>query len=144
VIVDNLHLVRASLRPTEANPILFIDANAVLALPGSLQRLQAIPRGDRQIVQLGRRINLIELSKGRTPERSRASAPGGRAVLAVEDIFGGLVGERPNHGYMIARITCYDKGVERRPMPNGLELSGPAKTPSHYRAAVAGSAPASG
>jgi len=25
--------------------------------------------------------------------------------------------------------------------PNGLELSGPAKTPSEYRAAVAGSAP---
>jgi len=26
-----------------------------------------------------------------------------------------------------------------RKTPNGLELSGPAKTPSHYRAAVAGS-----
>ena len=29
-------------------------------------------------------------------------------------------------------------------MPNGLELSGPAKSPSYCRAAVAGSAPASG
>jgi hypothetical protein len=29
-------------------------------------------------------------------------------------------------------------------MPNGLELSGPAKTPSHFRAELAGSAPASG
>jgi len=29
-------------------------------------------------------------------------------------------------------------------MPNGLELSGPAKTPSSHRAALAGSAPASG
>jgi len=28
--------------------------------------------------------------------------------------------------------------------PNGLELSGPAKTPSEYRAELAGSAPASG
>jgi len=28
-------------------------------------------------------------------------------------------------------------------MPNGLELSGPAKTPSGYRAELAGSAPAS-
>jgi len=28
--------------------------------------------------------------------------------------------------------------------PNGLELSGPAKTPSEYRAEQAGSAPASG
>jgi hypothetical protein len=29
-------------------------------------------------------------------------------------------------------------------MPNGLELSGPAKSLSHYRAELAGSAPASG
>jgi len=29
-------------------------------------------------------------------------------------------------------------------MPNGLELSGPAKTPSYCRAELAGSAPASG
>ena len=29
-------------------------------------------------------------------------------------------------------------------MPNGLELSGPAKTPSDHRAELAGSAPASG
>jgi hypothetical protein len=29
-------------------------------------------------------------------------------------------------------------------LPNGLELSGPAKTPSRFRAAGAGSAPASG
>jgi hypothetical protein len=28
--------------------------------------------------------------------------------------------------------------------PNGFELSGPAKTPSHFRAELAGSAPASG
>jgi hypothetical protein len=28
--------------------------------------------------------------------------------------------------------------------PNGLELSGPAKTPSQFRAELAGSAPASG
>jgi len=31
-----------------------------------------------------------------------------------------------------------------RPMPNGLELSGPAKSYSNYRAELAGSAPASG
>jgi len=29
-------------------------------------------------------------------------------------------------------------------LPNGLELSGPAKSPSEYRAELAGSAPASG
>jgi len=45
---------------------------------------------------------------------------------------------------MIARIACYDKSFEPRPMPNGFELSGPAKTPSDYRAELAGSAPASG
>ena len=34
--------------------------------------------------------------------------------------------------------------LRRRAAHNGLELSGPAKTPSQYRAELAGSAPASG
>jgi len=47
-------------------------------------------------------------------------------------------------------VARYDGIVSRAPMhantgmPNGFELSGPAKSRSHYRAAVAGSAPASG
>jgi len=36
------------------------------------------------------------------------------------------------------------QALGRMQLPNGLELSGPAKTPSHYRAELAGSAPASG
>jgi hypothetical protein len=144
VIVDDFNLIYSSLCPTEENPILVIDSNAVLALPGPFQSLQAVPREDRQIFQVRRRINLIELSKGSAPELSGASAPGGGCVSAVEDIFGGLIDERPDHGIMIARIVCYCKSIARRPMPNGLELSGPAKTTPSEIAELAGSAPASG
>jgi len=47
-------------------------------------------------------------------------------------------------------VARYDGIVSRAPMhantgmPNGLELSGPARTLSVYRAELAGSAPASG
>jgi len=37
-----------------------------------------------------------------------------------------------------------DATVSPASLPNGLELSGPAKSRSHHRAELAGSAPASG
>ena len=48
---------------------------------------------------------------------------------------------RVNAGRRLARVGLLRPRV---PPPNGLEMSRPAKTPSEYRTAVAGSAPASG
>ena len=44
----------------------------------------------------------------------------------------------------MARMPKLKEVLRRRAAPNGLELSGPAKTRSDYRAELAGSAPASG
>jgi hypothetical protein len=49
VIIDDLNLFYASLFPTEADSILIVDPNTVLALSSSLQGLQAIPWRDGQI-----------------------------------------------------------------------------------------------
>ena len=47
----------------------------------------------------------------------------------------------PGRKWMVIRSA---DGAARSIRAIGLELSGPAKMPSHYRAALAGSAPASG
>jgi len=51
VIVHNLHVRRAFFRPAEANAKLTVDADAVLALALSLQRLQMIAGWGAQKLQ---------------------------------------------------------------------------------------------
>ena len=48
------------------------------------------------------------------------------------------------HCYQLPVVVATGLELESLEQANGLELSGPAKSPSDYRAAVAGSAPASG
>jgi len=49
VVIDNLDVVGVSPFPTEANPPLVIDPNAVLAIPSSAEPLEMISRWHAQI-----------------------------------------------------------------------------------------------
>ena len=109
VIVDDLDLFRPLRCPDETDPILFVDTDAVLACPMSAQGLKSIARRDSKILQLLSRVDLIELPSGDCPEPLRTQFSRGSRIHTVEDVFGGLVVEALDHGYMITRLPCYGK-----------------------------------
>jgi hypothetical protein len=58
VIIDDLDIEGAAGIPSEADPPLVIDANAVLATPISLQGLEPVARRHRQILQNSRSMKV--------------------------------------------------------------------------------------
>jgi hypothetical protein len=63
VVVDNLDIVRSILFPKKADAELVVDTDAVLSLPVSPERFQAIARRDLQIGQVDSRFHLIQFPK---------------------------------------------------------------------------------
>jgi hypothetical protein len=70
VIVCDFDFVGIVLLPTKADPVLFIDPDAVLPLTVSAESLQPIPRWNAQLLEILHPIQLIELP---TNYRSRGS-----------------------------------------------------------------------
>jgi hypothetical protein len=88
VIVDDLHIGGPLCRPDEADAPLLIDAYAVLSLPITLQRFEAVARRHLQIVKNCRSVQLRKLAKGRPfdvhPTLHALSLEEGLGVLALE------------------------------------------------------------
>ena len=92
MIVDYLDLKSVAINPTEANPPLVVDPNAVPPYPITGEDLQPIPSNCSQIGNGRGRMHLIELAlchRGNTLKLP--------AELAPEDLFGLPVPERPDH-----------------------------------------------
>jgi len=93
VIVHDLNLVRAALRPAETDPPLIVEANAVLTSTVPTESLQPVPWRDSEILEPSRRIELSQLPKRNTLE-VWTELPDG---LAGEQPLGIPVAEAPNH-----------------------------------------------
>lgn len=63
MIVGYFDFMRSVLLPDEANSILIIDSDAVLACPITLECLQPVPRRNLQILEAGAGLDLIQLSQ---------------------------------------------------------------------------------
>jgi hypothetical protein len=63
VVICDFNLVCSILLPNEADPVLIVDSDAVLAGPVSLQRLQPIAWRNAKIREIVRGLDLIQLSK---------------------------------------------------------------------------------
>lgn len=63
MVIHNFHLMRVFTLPLETNAPLLIDANAMLAGAIAFERLQAVARGQRQIPQRPRAMNLRQLAE---------------------------------------------------------------------------------
>ena len=61
VVIDDFHINRTLLGPSETNSVLIINADAVLPLPISSQNLQPVPRWRAQEVEGVRSIQHGEL-----------------------------------------------------------------------------------
>ena len=73
VVVDDFHVIRAPIRPNEADAPLVVDADRVLSRPITAERLKAIARWRPQIVQHTRRVHRLQLTTG-DPEEIRRKA----------------------------------------------------------------------
>src|SRR5690606_26762915 len=89
VIVDEFDILRTSISPDEADPLLGIHPDTVLTATVSDQPLQPVPRRDRQILGILRRVDELELAQLR-PLHSSINA---LDVLLVPDSFGALAPE---------------------------------------------------
>jgi hypothetical protein len=62
VIVDDLHIVGVSVVPDEADAVLIVDPNTVLAMSIARERLESVARERRQISKFASGMELLELS----------------------------------------------------------------------------------
>jgi hypothetical protein len=61
MVICNFNIHWPGFRPFEADPVLIINANAVLTFAFSFEFLQAISRGDSKFVERNNRVKLIKL-----------------------------------------------------------------------------------
>lgn len=92
MIVHNLHIVGISIAPDEADAVLIVDPDAVLATAVTSKRLQAVSRERCEIAQLGGCVELLECPLSHACNLLQTAAePADRQVLSF------VVLERPNH-----------------------------------------------
>lgn len=89
MVINNFHIFRASLGPTEANPELLVNSNAVLTLAVTMQRFQHIPGRHFKIIQLACNLELPNLPQGNSLKVDEASD-----AAPVCQLFGILTLER--------------------------------------------------
>ena len=107
MIVDYFNADRTRIRPSETDPILVIDPDAVLTATISPKCLQAVPRRYPQIVHDLGLIECIELPRRHLPQRPRQPLAGNLRIPTIKEIFGRLITEASDHRHMIARLSCY-------------------------------------
>ena len=80
-----------SIPPYEADPPLFVDADAVLSTAVTPELFQPIPRRDSEVFDIGSSVNQLRLAQGGTLK----PAVQGLDVLLAPDPLGVLATERP-------------------------------------------------
>jgi len=98
MVINNFDIFRTSLGPTEANPELPVDSNAVLTLAITMQRLQHIAGRYFKIIQLTCSLELPNLPQGNALEIDKAS----NAATACQ-LLGILTLKRYDHGLMMTQ-----------------------------------------
>lgn len=92
MIVYNLNVEGIGFNPTEADPPLVVDTNAVLPRPLAAKNFQSVSGYLSQITNCYRRLNVIKLSL--CHDGNALKCP---AKLAPEDFLGFLAPEGPDH-----------------------------------------------
>jgi hypothetical protein len=111
MVVHDLYIRRTILQPPEADSILIVDSNATLAFPVPRKSLQSVAGWNPEFLQKLYGIELIELTPRNRPQLPWAGLTRLLGILPVKDIFGPDIREGSNHNNMVARISCYVKGL---------------------------------
>jgi hypothetical protein len=92
MIVNDLDVPRTVVSPTEADPPLVIDSDAVLAASITAELLQAIAREHAKVIEVLGAVEHLQLSFGLRLGRSESFRD-----LAFEELLRGARRKRPNH-----------------------------------------------
>ena len=92
MIIDDLHVVGVPVVPDEADAVLIVDPNAVLATSIAGERLESVAGEGCQITELACCMQLLQLPLGDTSDLLQAAAEPAR-----EERLGLGILERPNH-----------------------------------------------
>jgi hypothetical protein len=106
VVIDNLDLrwPGLSVRPFKANPPPVIDANTILSLPITSQRLKMITRKSAKIGDPGRRFQPVQLQPSGSFNTGESLYP-----LARREVSRALVSVADDHLQEYRSITRYVK-----------------------------------
>jgi hypothetical protein len=75
VVVRDFDFVGIAILPLETNPILLVDANAVLPAPATNEALQAVARRDRPLAKLPNAVELGQLASMHRPQAAQFRKP---------------------------------------------------------------------
>jgi len=106
MIVKNLCVSDAAVRPSKTDPVLSVDPDTVLPPSIPLQRLQMVAGRNPKIFDGVCVVQNEELGSRSTLQIWRTDFPCGFGVFAVKHILGTLVTEGQDHASMIARLVC--------------------------------------
>jgi hypothetical protein len=93
MVVRNLHIEGVSLTPYEAEAVLIVNADAVLALPITLQPFQAISRWQDKVLQSTGSIQHLQLLERNAKDGARETS----ATFVFPEIFRVCVPKRLDH-----------------------------------------------
>lgn len=99
MIVDNLNVLHAGRRPTKADAIPVVHADAVLAFPAAFECLKAIARWDAKVAETASDLELAQLSSCDGLDASETPDS-----LAVGKGFGIGAPERQDH-WVYSNVT---------------------------------------
>ena len=103
MIICYLHVERISISPAEADPVLIVNTDAVLARAVALEQLQTVPRRRGQIAKLFRAVDLDQLADGYCGD-----------LLEPPHNLPAKDAKRPDQSYRIARAPLYEERRRRR------------------------------
>jgi len=102
------------LGPPEADPVLLVDANAVLPFPIPFQGFQVITGRDSQVRQSLSVVEEEEFRTGSVLELGGADSSGRFRALTIEQVLGALIAKCQDHDRTVAHLMCYIKFEKER------------------------------
>jgi len=97
VIVGAANVVRVLFLKSKYDAVLVVYTDCVASRPGAGKGVKMISGREAQVVELGYRVNLVQLAPDDGPQRfwNPAGCP---AIYPVPDVPRRVVGKRTNHG----------------------------------------------
>jgi hypothetical protein len=93
VIARDFDFVGIVLLPTETDPVLLVDPDAVLSLPVPPQLLQSIPGWNAQFLEILHPVQLIQLAANNGPKSLWTRAPRLAAIHTEKQVLRGPLGK---------------------------------------------------
>src|SRR5437016_2904028 len=100
VVAEDLDVRRAFPRPNKAHPELVVDPDRVLPLAIARQRLKTVAWRRPQVAEIARGVEVTQFPARHLDQIGRKAL----RAFAVEDGFGGLVPEAPDHKAMCINV----------------------------------------